>query len=190
AGDVEFAARARRARAAPCALGAADVGRDGDWTPAERADRGSLPYRRRRAVLELHATVAAAPDLDAIEAAFGNSALSADRRAVARAGNDSESAVSRFHDAQRAGLLPRLFLVLFHQRAPAAVSEHALPARLQHGAAALLLAVSPALAVPVERLSTSVRLAAQRGRACSDTRIPHADAHSMLGRFHSGLLHT
>ena len=50
------------------------------------------------------------------------------------------------------GLVPRVLLVLLHQRARAAVSEPALSARLQHRAAGLVLAVSPAVAVPVERV--------------------------------------
>ena len=65
----------------------------------------------------------------------GDAAGAGDRGAVARAGDAAQSAVLRFHDAQRDGLVSRLLLVLLHQRARAAVSEPAVSARLQHGAA-------------------------------------------------------
>src|SRR5436305_12117061 len=48
--------------------------------------------------------------------------------------------------------IPRLLLVLLHQRSTFALSEHALPAGLQHGAAALVLAVSLGVALSLERL--------------------------------------
>ena len=76
----------------------------------------------------------------------------ADRRALARAGDAAQSAVLRLHDAQRARRVPRLPVVLLHQRAVAALPEPALSARLQHRAAALFLAVSPGMAISVERV--------------------------------------
>ena len=63
----------------------------------------------------------------------------------------------RFHDAQRARVLSWILLVLFHQRARAALPEPALSARLQHGAAALVLAVPPAVVVSVERVFSGGR---------------------------------
>ena len=79
-------------------------------------------------------------------------AAAGDCRALAHSGDAAESALFRFHDAQRAGRISWLLLVLLHQRAPAAVSESAVSARLQHGSAPVLLGVPSAVAVPLERV--------------------------------------
>ena len=57
------------------------------------------------------------------------------------------------------GRIPRVPLVLLHQRATASLPEPALSARLRHGASPLLLAVSLDLALSVERLSSRGRKA-------------------------------
>src|SRR5579863_2110979 len=72
---------------------------------------------------------------------------------MARAGDAAESSLFRVDVEERPGLVSRIFMVLRDQRAVAAVSESALPARLQHGATAVVLAVSFAVAVSMERVS-------------------------------------
>src|SRR6185436_1087139 len=79
-----------------------------------------------------------------------NSGGARHRGAVAHPGHAAESTLLRLHDAQRAGRIPRLLLVLLFQRAPAALSEFALPARLQHCPPPVFLVVPPAAAVSVE----------------------------------------
>ncbi len=66
----------------------------------------------------------------------------------------AQSSVFRFHHAQRSRRISRLPVVLFHQRATAAVPEHALSARLRHRPAPLLLGVPSAVAVSLERVSS------------------------------------
>ncbi len=90
----------------------------------------------------------------------------------------------RFHHAQRARRIPRLPVVLFHERAGAAVPEPALSARLQHRAARLVLAVPPALAVPLERVLSgggAARLPAGGPRRAD------APAGPVLDRFSAGV---
>src|SRR5205814_10294476 len=98
----------------------------------------------------------------------------------------AESALLRPHNAQRSRLLSRLFLVLFHQRAPAALSEPALSARLQHRAAPLFLGLSSALAVPLERLFAGRRAGRIPPGGQSRARAP---AGVLLDRLRSGVLH-
>ena len=76
-------------------------------------------------------------------------------------------------DAQRSRPISRFFVVLFHQRAGAAVSEPALSARLQHRPARLVLAASSGMAVSLERLFSGrsrsfpfARWTAPAARAC------------------------
>ena len=71
-----------------------------------------------------------ARDVGAVAAGAGNRAAAGDRGAVARAGDAAKSAVPGFHDAQRAGQLPRVLLVLLFQRAHSAISEPAISAGL------------------------------------------------------------
>ena len=57
----------------------------------------------------------------------------------------------------KSGAVSRVFVVLFCERAGLAVSKFALSARLQHRAASLFLAVSPGVAVPLERVLSGDR---------------------------------
>ena len=116
----------------------------------------------------------------------GIAAAAGDRRAVACAGDAAQSAVFRFHDAQRERLVSRVLLVLFHQRACAAVSESAISARLQHGAAAVFLAVPPAVVLSVERV-LSGGVEAELPEAGPG--IANATAGVVLVRLHPGVLH-
>src|SRR5580704_10775027 len=78
--------------------------------------------------------------------------LSGDRRSLAHSGDVADAAVPRLHDAQRSWGVPRLFLVLLHERARLAFSESSLPARLQHRPPARILATALGVAIPVERI--------------------------------------
>src|SRR6266403_4895477 len=82
-----------------------------------------------------------------------------DCRAMAHSGHVAQSAVFCLDASQRAGGVSRVSVVLFHQRTVAAISEPALSAGLQHGAAALFLAASFSVAVSVERLFSRDRQA-------------------------------
>src|SRR5437660_6775727 len=109
-----------------------------------------------------------------------------DRSALAHPGHTAQSTVFRFHDAQRARRISRLLLVLLLQRTPAAFLEPALPARLQHRPAPVLLAVSFALAIPLERVSARGCEAELQARG---SRLAHAVAVPVLGRIPADLLH-
>ena len=109
-----------------------------------------------------------------------------DRRALAHPGDAAQSALFRFHAAQRARRISRISLVLLHQRAAAALPESALSARLQHRSAPLLLAVPSGLAVSLERLFPRGREAfLQAGRS----RRANAFARALLDRLRAGLLY-
>ncbi len=164
-----------------------DVGGDGDGTAAEGADRGGVSrWRRGCCICSLTKQLFERRTWQRLQPFRGWLLLLADRRAVARAGDAAQSAVSRFHDAQRAGVVSRVLLVLLHQRARAAVSEPAVSAGLQHGAAAVLLAVSPAVAVSVERVFSGGVEAElpEAGPGIADA----ADG-VVLGGIHPGVLH-
>src|SRR5690242_15575033 len=109
-----------------------------------------------------------------------------DRRAVAYPGDTAESAVLRFHDAQRTRRVPRFFLVLFLQRAPVAILESALSARLQYRAPAVLLAAAPGVAVPLERV---LARSGETGLPARGSRFPHTPVMPLLGRISAGVLH-
>src|SRR6185503_10356314 len=100
-------------------------------------------------------------------------------------GNPPQSALSRLHDAQRRWCIPRFLLVLFHQRASAALSGAALSARLQHCPPAVLLALSPHLAVPVEHVPAGGRKAPIPERG---PRQPNAIARALLDRIRAAFL--
>ena len=73
------------------------------------------------------------------------------RASLARTRYPSQSASLRFHSARRPQLrsqIPRLLLVLFHQRSIPPVHEWTLAPRLQHRSPALVLALSPHMVFP------------------------------------------
>ncbi len=78
----------------------------------------------------------------------------ADCRSVACSCNVAQSALLRPDFPQRSRRVPRLLLVLLHERAGAALLEPSLSARLQHRAAPLVLAAASGLAISVERVSS------------------------------------
>ena len=75
-----------------------------------------------------------------------------DRRSLARHSNAANAALSGLDDAQCPRRVSRLLLVLFHERARLAFPESPLPSRLQHCSASGLLAITPGLAVSLERV--------------------------------------
>ncbi len=84
----------------------------------------------------------------------GDGSSAGDRAALARSGDDSQSALLCIFHACRAGRVSRFFLVLFLQRTPAALPESALPARLQHRTATSFLGAEPGVAVSLVGLSS------------------------------------
>src|SRR5689334_932611 len=115
-----------------------------------------------------------------------NSSWSGDRRALAHHRYAAESAVFRFHDAQRAGRVSRLLLVLLFQRAYPAVPESAVSARLQHGPPPVLLAVPPAVAVSLERVPAGCR---QAKLSSGGSSLAAALSVPVLGRISADVLH-
>ena len=150
--DVGFSARARRGRAASPAVGPGSRGQPGDQPAAQEPDRRGVPGGCGTGLSARHTPVLRGEDLEAAASGERPGDHSADRRALARAGHAAQSAVFRLGVPERSRPIPRVPVVLLHQRAAAAVSEPALSARLQHRAARVLLALASGLAVSLERL--------------------------------------
>ena len=185
-GDVVLSSDSRGHRAPARRLERGDGGRDRHRTAAQGVDRRPLPGGGRAAVPGLHQADRGARCVESFASVSRRSDRARDRCAVAPARDFAESAVFRSDDAQRTGRVPRLLLVLLHQRALAAVPQPPLSARLQHRSPPLLLAVPPAVAVPLERLLP------RRGEALVPARGPRrtdAIAVLVLGGIRAGVLH-
>ena len=105
---------------------------------------------------------------------------------MARAGYVAQSPLFRLYVPFRPGAIPRIPVVLLHERTGVAVPESALSARLQHGAPPIFLAISPDLVVSLERVFPgSGEAFLQAGRS----RRPHAFAGALLGGLRPGFLH-
>src|SRR5205807_10427051 len=109
-----------------------DVGFRGNRTAAEGFDSRGISRGRRFAVSGADAATVRCPNMETAGAVHRDGNRAGDRGAMACAGNTEESAVLRFYDAQRERVLSRLFLVLLHQRARAAIPQPTLSAGLQH----------------------------------------------------------
>src|SRR5665213_3573803 len=97
---------------------------------AEEPDRSRFSDWRG---LNLSPSYAPTPLFEDLEAASSIQRLldrAADRGSLARSGDAAEPTLFCLHFAQRSRGIPRISLVLFHQRAVAPVSEPALSARL------------------------------------------------------------
>src|SRR5207247_371081 len=101
-----------------------------------------------------------APD-QAIVGCANVEAAAADRRifdcssrcsAVAHSGGTPQSALFLFWVSRRSGGVPRLSLVLFHQRTDPSLPQSSLSARLQYGTESLVLALPLSVAFSVERV--------------------------------------
>jgi hypothetical protein len=85
----------------------------GSRTAAEERDRVVFPLAAAFLYLVIHApTVFAQGTWRRLHPFSGLADHAADRRAVARAGDAAQSSVFRLHDAQRAGRVPRISVVL------------------------------------------------------------------------------
>src|SRR5262245_37697280 len=104
--------------------------------------------------------MATAGDVETAARGLGAADRVDDCRALACDRDAAQSPLFRLHTFERPGQLSRLFLVLFFQRTHPALSEFALSARLQHGAAPVFLAVPFAVVVPMERVFPGCREAA------------------------------
>src|ERR1019366_2386448 len=185
-GDVVLPACTGRRRKAADLLGHEYVGRDGGRNTSERSDRAGVPGRRRDGLSGPDREVQATRGVAAVSIPAGDRPVPRDRDAVAYSGRAAQSAVSRLHAAQRIRFVSRILPVLFYQRATAAFSEQALPARLQYGSARALLAVSPVVAVPLERVFRVAVQAAIQGRR---SRVSNPVTVLMLGRAGVVLFH-
>src|SRR4051812_34923383 len=114
----------------------------------------------------------------------GNRAVN--RGALACAGDPEKPAVLRFHDAQRERVLSRVFLVLLHQRARAAIPQPALSAGLQYGAALVFLVVSPSVVLSVEHVLSS---GMEVELSLDGPGVARQAAGAVLVWLHSGVLH-
>src|SRR3984957_12594390 len=115
-----------------------------------------------------------------------NADRAADRCAVACAGHSPQSSLLRVDTEERPRSVSRIPLVLRDQRAIAAFSESAISARLQHGAAVVVLAVPFVVVVSLERVSPRDRetvLQADRSRGARTVNG------ALLDRIYSGFLH-
>ncbi len=130
AGIVGYGARARGRRTAPDFMGDGDLDIDRARATVEGVDRSGVSGGDGVDLSGVDEATAGEANVAEAAAVLGDPVDAGNRCAVARAGNDPQSAVFRFHDAQREGLVPRVLLVLFHERACAAVLEPTLPAGL------------------------------------------------------------
>src|SRR5262249_30212072 len=123
---------------------------------------------------------------EVISAVQRNGCVSGHRGALARAGDAEKPALLRPDDAQRKRVLPRVLLVLLHQRARAAVPEPALSAGLQHGAPALFLAVPPTVVLPVVAVFPG---GVEAELPKTGPRLPRPAAGALLVRVYPRVLH-
>src|SRR5579871_1950171 len=161
-------------------------GQPGCESFAEEPDWGGVSAGRRRPVPRAHPAVVPMENLEAAASVQRRADHFSHCRALAHSRDTSQSAVLRFHLAQRARRVSRIPLVLFHQRAGSALLEPALSTRLQHCPAPLFLAVPPHLAFSLERVLS---------RHC-ETLVPahrprrtRSAARTLLGWLHPGLFH-
>src|SRR5581483_2474209 len=156
------------------------------WFAAQGTHRDRFSDRRRfslhardRPVVVVVSVVEAAPlDRDPSDAVRGWT--------LACARHTAQSPVFCVHNAQRAGRVSRLLLVLLHQRTSAALPQPSLSARLQHSAATAVLAAESGVAVPVVCLSARC---SEAGIWMLDARGAHAPDGSLLDRRRYALLH-
>src|ERR1035438_1153503 len=138
-------------------MGVADGREPRGGADSEERDCSGFSGRGGIPVPGVHAATVFAPGVAAAASVERAGYHALDRRAVARAGDAAQSAVFRFHHAQRARGISRIPVVLFHERTGPALPEFALSARLQYGAARIFLAVSFILAVSLERILSGHR---------------------------------
>ncbi len=167
-------------------VGVRHGGKPGNQPLVQEPDRRRVSGRRGPGLSRGDEAAVQRKGLESSSSVQRTSYCPADRRALAHYRHAAESAVFRLHDAQRAGRISRLSLVLLHERATAPLPEHALSARLRHGAAPLLLALPSAVAVSLERLLSGC---CETELQAGGPRRQSPPAGSLLDRLHPGLLH-
>ena len=177
----------RRAGAPSRLLGLPVGPQFGCRSAVKKLDRDFVPHRRRHSLLASHPPRVSPSDLETAASGSRPAHRAARGRTVAYSGYGSQPSLLCLHPAQRAGRVSRLPVVFLRQRAASPLSEFALPARLQYGSAALLLGGAPALAVPLERLSSGASPAQLPADEPGRTNPP---ARLVLGRLRPGLLHS
>ena len=145
----------RRAGEAPVLLGHHLGAQFGSRIAAQELNRDLVPNRFRCSLLNPGSAMVCASNLAKASPATQSGNRAARRRSMAYPGHCSKSSVLRFHFAQWTGRVPWVSLVLLHKRAASTLSQSALPARLQHRSASLLLVIALALVIPMERLFSS-----------------------------------
>src|SRR5215470_3157320 len=110
----------------------------------------------------------------------------ADRRALARSGHLTQSALSLLLSPQRARRISWLSVVLFRQRAAFALSQPALSTGLRYRAAVVVLALSPSVAFSLERILPGPR---QTFLQAVGPRRPNAIGSAVPDGIHPCLLH-
>src|SRR5512139_2234704 len=89
---------------------------DGNRPPLEGPDSRRLSRGRRRLVPLLQRTIVPASCLAAAAPLAGIHAPPGGGRTLAYPRHTAKPALHRFHDEERTGRLPRVLLVLFHER--------------------------------------------------------------------------
>src|SRR5580704_4923023 len=161
-------------------------GEPGRRAVAEKSDCRSLPDRRRRDLSVRDETTLRAEDVAAAPAIQWRADRARGRCAVAYPGYAAQSPVFRVDPEERPWALSRIPVVLRDQRAVAALSESAVSARLQHGAAVMVLAVSSAVAFSLERVSPGDCETVFQANRSLGTRTPFG---LVPDRIHPGFLH-
>src|SRR5690242_7291099 len=118
---------------------------------AQGTDRSRISYWRSRDISCCQRRAVAKGCVSETSGVPRTAAFFLDCSPVAHCCNPGQSALFRFHHAQRIRLLPWLLLVLFPQRTPVSIPEHPLSAGLQHRPEACVLVSAIGLAVSLER---------------------------------------
>ncbi len=170
----------------PRLMGGDFCGEPGRRAVAEEPDCRSFSDRRSRDLSVRDETTLRAEDVAAAPAVQRRADRARGRCAVACAGHAAQSSLFRVDAEEWTWPISRIPVVLRDQRAVAALSESAVSARLQHGAAVVVLAVSSAVAFSLERVSPrDCETVFQAGRS-RGTRTPFG---LVPDRIHPGFLH-
>src|SRR6266566_6354492 len=184
--DVGFSARTGGGRNASPMVGLFAGGQPRHGVAAEELDRSCVSHRRRSDLSIPDPAVLSAPHLATSPPSERLACRPGDCRAVAHPRDPAKSAVFLLCASRRAGSIPLLSLVLFHQRAGAPLPEPALPARLQYGSPAVVLAAAFRVVVSLERILPRLRQAFVQ---TAGPRGTNTTAGGVLDRIHPRVFH-
>ena len=152
AGDVGIPARARRRRAASEVLGLRSRRQPGSWGVTEKLDWRRFSDCYRIALSFPDQAVVCRSNLEEATAAQRVFHSSSRGSTLAHSGCAPQSALFLFWVPRRPRGIPRLSLVLFHQRTGSSLPQSALSARLQYRPSSLVLALPLSVALSMERV--------------------------------------